>query len=548
VKTLTKKVHSQVIEAPDEKIRTSIPKSFRQDMREYFRAGLVERYQREAWTDRYGYTQQFPDQPMRLHNWQEVLDKEVKRTIKTTKAPIVERRLRRSYLNMPIDENPLWFKPDLLSLGALQKPSDNASFALMLKERLRKEPRHVNVLEYRSEEAFGMHLWSHLKRYMKWNNAFPLDLNMWEDAHGKFEARRAALSASTKSNNVSRHEPNDLVRIYAKSQLKLKSNEVKTAKALQTIVIHSEQYVHKFGPTGVYLLGCLLKHKPESVYIHAGQSYQDMMDWTSKHAPAPPEYWESDLEQQEKSMSGAYVTLFSKVLEHFGVPRDIIEAYIDDKLDKKTARMHLGLMTFSGEIFTFLANTLGNMARIAAKYDLKPAERGKFGGDDSLCYRRLQVNPRYSEWEPQDRAVEKINVYHTRGSFVGFIEQQGWVFKDPELLLRKLEVNVERGKTKDVLLGYTLDWLTIYRLGDFASVILTPFEMECQSVLGNILFNSRRKLGYQKIINWHAFPVVLFNNQTNYARYWDALHEAVKLPDAEAPDYRELDEIGGEDL
>jgi len=215
------------------------------------------------------------------------------------------------------------------------------------------------------------------------------------------------------------------------------------------------------------------------------------------------------------------------------VPEDIIDAYVEDKLDKQTARMHFGLMTFSGEIFTFLANTLGNIARFVAKYDVTPGERGKFGGDDLLMYRRFAIRPSWSDWVHMDRAVEKVQVYPDRGSFVGFLESQGWVFKDPEVLLRKLEVHVERGKTKDVLLGYTLDWLTIYRLGSWAPILLTGHELECLSVLSNILFNSRRQLGYQKAINWAAFPVTIFNSQRNYDRYWEALQTGsmVAAPD-----------------
>jgi hypothetical protein len=300
-----------------------------------------------------------------------------------------------------------------------------------------------------------------------------------------------------------RSEPDYGYVLTAKAQLKLKSDEIKDASPLQSIMIANDEYLYKFGGMGVYLLKKLLQHVPESVYVHAGKSYADMLSWTYNYASKVDGYWESDLTLQDMSMTGAYVTLLECMLRHFEIPEHLVEGYSKYKKTLILNKVLTGIMTFSGEILTWIKNTFGNMARVSLKYDLRPGEPSKWSGDDSLVYRDLAIKPTYKTWQSVDRAVEKVGFYSERGSFCSFIECKGKVFKNPDLMLRKLLAAMERGKIDDVINGIFIDWLTIYNLQDRIFDCLTgPGELEAHNILSNVVFNARRKLGSNARLNW----------------------------------------------
>jgi len=92
------------------------------------------------------------------------------------------------------------------------------------------------------------------------------------------------------------------------------------------------------------------------------------------------------------------------------------------------------------------------------------------------------------------------------------------VFKNPEILLRRLMVAESRGKIKDVLPGYFIEWLTIYALSDHLHELLTDIEMEAHNILSTVIFNARRNMKVNIKFNWDKL-VGIDEDQINYKPY-----------------------------
>jgi hypothetical protein len=480
---------------------TSNIRAIQADYLEDVTSKIRERFSRELWSDRYGYSHQAPDEYMWRMDADAVIESMAPKGYWLGDKQ--RRAMRRLMQEKSPEANPLMFKPLAINLGLLQNSKDQTSFASMIKERVRRSTLILNELEFKNEREYGLNLWASLKTFLMWGEKVPFNVDEFGACTAEFEARRQSRSQALQKASLPRSEPDYGYVLTAKAQLKLKSDEIKDASPLQSIMIANDEYLYKFGGMGVYLLRKLLQNVPDSVYVHAGKSYADMMSWTYNYASNVDGYWESDLTLQDMSMTGAYVTLLECMMRHFEIPDHLVEGYSKYKKTLILNKVLTGIMTFSGEILTWIKNTFGNMARVSLKYDLRPGEPSKWSGDDSLVYRDLAVKPTYKTWQAVDRAVEKVGFYSERGSFCSFIECKGKVFKNPDLMLRKLLAATERGKIDDVINGIFIDWLTIYNLQDrIFDCLIGPGELEAHNILSNVVFNARRKLGANVRLNW----------------------------------------------
>jgi len=349
-----------------------------------------------------------------------------------------------------------------------------------------------------------------------------LDKQLFEEETARFQAKRQARKEALKTVSLARGEPGH-IHLGAKTQRKMKSLEPKNASALQTIVTMEDEILYALGPLVGYMTKVIMRDKPDSVYVHNGTTFADLQQYIRTFANEPQAYWESDLTQQEKGMSGAYVRLVEKLFELYSIPDEYMNRYRKLAFSTKAHGVILGIMTFSGQPFTWFVNTFGNMARISVKYDLQPAEPSCWTGDDSLCFRTLNIRVGWLEWEPIERAVEKVEVYDHRGSFISLIVAKGEVFKSPSLLLRKLKIAASLGLMKDVVHGYSLDWLSVYSLKDKLIGLLNSEEMEDLNILSSMMFNMRRR---EKVSPRFAFDKYLAVEH-EYTADWTFHHESV---------------------
>jgi len=398
------------------------------------------------------------------------------------------------------------FTPEALLWGARQLSSDAASFSAGLHQRIRRSTAEANRKEVIDEAPYGHAMWRAFKKYMQWGEAIPFDDTLWEESIIQFQERRADRSDQLKKMSLNRADPDYVSFLTAKTQWKLKSEHVEKAKPLQTILVMSDEYLFKFGPVGIYLLEQLLKYCPKYLYLHAKRTFEEMADWCSGFSEKE-QYVMCDISGFDSTVRGGDVTLEKLFMQHFSIPQTTIDAYETDKMNFHTSTIFFGIMRFSGEIFTWLFNSVHTAARECLKYDLSPGVKMAVSGDDTLRQGSIVESSLWWNYSYYDTSVEKRFV-SDRGEFCSYIVGKGVVAKNPRILWMRLQGQVERGKIDDVLLGYFEHFIVNYRLGDACYDLLTEDEMEYLAACNRFFFSDAKKLTkLHKKLDWSKVQI-----------------------------------------
>jgi len=255
------------------------------------------------------------------------------------------------------------------------------------------------------------------------------------------------------------------------------------------------------------------------LYLHAKRSVQQFMDWCEKYDPGNPEYVSIDITGFDGSQRGASLALEKAFFEFFNIPEDLVKFYIDDKLDAKTRSFHLGLMRLSGELFTWFFNTVFQTARTVTKYVIPPGDPMCGSGDDIQLFKQYPIRP---EWLTKYQFVdicEEKEVVSDRGDFCSWIIKNGYTVRNPQLLFMRLRAAISRGKIKDVIDGYFLDFMSLFKQKDNLYNILTPAEMDFHNYLNNFFHNIRREVKINKKLDFNVEVTTHVDNELEKASF-----------------------------
>jgi len=496
------KVEVPEYEAPTNKVRTKIPLAVEKDFVEMMNAKLSDKWNRENFTRRYGYTNQVLEGTFLRQD----AEYEVARATEPPATRMQMNKVRQTLMAAELSESLVRYRAEATQWILTHTKKDDASNSMTWKKRVRPGNHKANLMEYHEQVPFGDKLWSSVKKYLNWPGMKArkrFTAHGYEQAIGKFGAKRANRSGALKMMGLTRSEPEFTPRLDMKTQKKMKKLDPPKASAPQGVVTFDDEYIFEGGAFGTYLLDLLLENLPDYAYFHCRKSIGQLLAWTETRASGATEYWESDLESQEKSMTAAYVYLIADCLmPYLGFPVKACDFFRKNGLKVTLSGTEIGVMTFSGMLLTYLSNSFGNLARITAKYDLRPGEPVKFGGDDFLAYRWLKQNHDYGPWEVHDIAVEKINLRKDCGTFIGFVERKGLMFKDPELMLMKLLVHIEQGHARDVIKGYFLEFSIGYAKGDLLYHCMSIEQMEAHQILTRMFMNLQKDLKLSTKLDW----------------------------------------------
>lgn len=512
-------------------LRTHLLKGDERALDELTESKVEERFQREL-TWKGLFSEQMPDGYLTRADGAKILDKWVRdkgRGAMRKKA--ISDFLATSRAKAD-SENPFKYSSKYINWGQLQMSSDNASFRAGVEQRIRRVDYAGNVEDLRSTVTYGAELFSQLKTYMGWDRAIPWDPVLYEECQTIFSARRAERSQGLKKASLNRSEPDYVDLLTAKSQLKLKEHDPPVAKPLQTILIKSDEYLFKLGAVGVYLLKVIQKFKPESCYLHAGKSLEEFFNWFAKNDPKSGIYVGIDIKGYDGTQRGASLNFELMLMEHFGVPEDLITFYKEDKLDAHTRTIMIGLMRLSGELFTWLFNTMFQLARTVTKYAVPPKDALAVSGDDIELFRELLERPTWRNFENVDVCEEKIE-RGSRGSFCSWLVKDGHVFKDPQILFMRLRAAISRGKLDDIVDGYFLEFKSLFALGDLNVALLEENEQEYVNYLSNFFHNVHRTLGLRKKLDFSTVSVEVNPERGAQLEYLvETLNEILEAPAA----------------
>jgi hypothetical protein len=181
-----------------------------------------------------------------------------------------------------------------------------------------------------------------------------------------------------------------------------------------------------------------------------------------------------------------------QLMEFFGVPNDVIEDFKKDKTMKEVNGRIMAIMTDSGEVWTYLINTLSSAARECAMFGMPPGFPMACGGDDIMRAQGLSETFAYKQVKHLDPTIDK-RYDSDRGDFCSFIVKKGRLFKDPVILLKRFLGKLSAGKGDDAALGYFHLWAFNYRQSEYLFDCFDEDELKAHAILTRIMMNLKRE-------------------------------------------------------
>jgi hypothetical protein len=481
--------------------RTHLPESNLETLQELHRARIPTRFAAElSWKG--VWSEQKPDLPMFKKNGQELLRRLARREGRKALAKLPKRH------EPGFEERIDVFQPDMLLLGLDQKASDHASFAAGMKQRIRVGTYLENLQEIQDSGQYGTALFQAFCKAAgfdeeRFDVLSPQEI---ENYKMKFNVRRAERSEALKAMSLNRSEPDYVDFLTAKTQWKHKEPEHTKAKGLQPIFVRSDEYLFRMGWVGVMMLDKLMEELPPHIYIHAQKSIADVKAWFLTYTKDYEKHEMLDMSGLDGSVRGGAINMMVHFMRRYGVPAEEIDFYVNDKANFHTRSKHLALMTLSGEIFTYLINTLFTMSREMLKYDYPYGRPIAGSGDDINREAGLPISQRWQLFERYDYCVEK-RFESEVGELISFKVVKGLIYKDPIILFGRLLGQLERGKVDEISLGYFELFSHSYILKDTLYSVMTEEELEHQSAINYVMFNLK-KFGCTTKLPWHKLQLM----------------------------------------
>jgi hypothetical protein len=139
----------------------------------------------------------------------------------------------------------------------------------------------------------------------------------------------------------------------------------------------------------------ILEECPDHVYLHLRRSTSDLAAWTDQFLTGVHQFTETDYTAWDSSIDGPFISFDCWLFEQMGFPREYIDTYRREACETRCYTGNLRLMQHSGNRYTFLLNTVRNLALTNATYiGIRRAPQA-FGGDDSLISGHPRQNPQF---------------------------------------------------------------------------------------------------------------------------------------------------------
>jgi len=435
------------------------------------------------------YSDQFPDRWMFRHDAPDLRKKITKGIMNRD-----ERRAMTDKLKAIEADNPLLYKPYMSWCGQDQKPQDHVSFMRGVKERLKRSTFEHNEKIYKNgTSVYGVALFEAVKRAFNLRESgYAWDHLKFERCIAEFAERRSHRSEALKAMSLPRSEPEFRQFITAKRQMKVKPEIPQAGKPLQTLMIHCDFYLYALGPINSYMTDFFLEHCPDNVYMHVKKTFADFDAFAAKMMREATDPWEGDGKHFETSLDHNATYMFEQLMRLAGVPEYYIGVFLDYKMHAVSQLMIHFFMTMSGEAFTWLINTIKNIAETHCRFSVPKHAYQIYGGDDESHTMRYPVNPNWHVWKNYETCELKQTYTKTPRSFSYYLTKHGAV-KDPVHLFRKLLIAEERGKLEDVIAGYAIEARSLFIKGDLVYDILPEEAIAAWQLLNSELFNVMKR-------------------------------------------------------
>jgi len=242
-------------------------------------------------------------------------------------------------------------------------------------------------------------------------------------------------------------------RVFLKSQVVRKSDKwFSGAGPGQTITEFPMQQTFRDAVYALMIEQTVLEECPEHVYLHLRRSTEDLQTWVSEHMAGAEQFTETDYTAWDSSIDAPFFRFDAWLMEQLGVPQWYIDLYLEEACRTKFFRGNMGLSQKSGNRYTFLFNSLRNLALTNHTYAGLTHVPQAYGGDDSLLLGHRRPASRF---DPQRWPMSPRVVLSTQGHLFGhLVTPVGLTYDYPYMHHRLVTAIAERPRDRDFFFSF----------------------------------------------------------------------------------------------
>lgn len=259
-------------------------------------------------------------------------------------------------------------------------------------------------------------------------------------------------------------------RLFLKSQL-VKKLPKAHANASKGQIVTDVSHVKLFRDDvwGLYLERSLMRRLRKGVYLHTRKNFTDMNAWYKENwEPGPVTY--CDYTGWDTGVNESFTLFYAEFMRRNGVPAQVVKRFMHERHNSRNFLGPTPAMQASGDRFTWLHNTLGNMALTGHSFDLPSDVPAGFSGDDMILA---------GEYHRHDDVFRQfLPKVHSdaRGEFCGYMFGGPTLYVAPNVLLHRVQMGIEGGRSDrdfwdsvDLTLRYSDDG-SFYESQEYAAV------------------------------------------------------------------------------
>jgi hypothetical protein len=360
------------------------------------------------------------------------------------------------------------------SLGLHHTRRDHATESLSLRARItprKARPRHIH--RHQSTQ-----LRSGFVKFASWG-AGSLDEGLFQVCITEYLS--SWLSGRTYAQivrSVEACEPDwdpTFVKLFLKSQ-RIKKLEKANSPAVKGQIVTDMSHIKLFRDAvwALYLEKKLMQTRRPGVYLHCRSPFARMVEWYKRYWPKGSVTY-TDYTGWDTNVDEGFTLFYASWMRSHGVPTAVVTRYVYERHNSRSFLGPMPAMQFSGDRYTWLLNTVGNMALTGLLFDIKANQVAAFSGDDSI----LAGDPSFTEPEDLRFGFQPKVTRGFTGEFCGFMFGHDVLHVSPSVLLHRGTMALEDGRRDEDYWRSFGQSLHYAQSGDFYPDLVLSAAVQC---------------------------------------------------------------------
>jgi hypothetical protein len=233
------------------------------------------------------------------------------------------------------------------------------------------------------------------------------------------------------------------VSLFLKSQ-RVKKMPAAYSQATKGQIVTNVSYNAMFEDQvfALYLEKCILANARRNVYLHCRSPFATMAKFYRKHWVVGREVTYVDYTSWDTNVNEAFTELYANVLRSYGVDPAYVDRFVHRRLNSRSFLGPMPAMQFSGDRYTWIANTIGDMAFTGISFAQRNDMAFCFSGDDMIaCGTPKYILPNPASWGFSPKLTTAAT-----GEFCGYIFGDRTLHISSAALLHRGRMALEDGR------------------------------------------------------------------------------------------------------